>query len=173
MQFALAEAERRNHRRALAALRSLGEPPHDAKQFMTRVRWVSTFGGVHRQKDFGSMLRTTVARFWRSPHYSLGEMIRALRAIEVTQARVLPAIRGLDLLASPPRIEVPVAIFQGRHDVAAPPALGAKLAERLGARLVWFEESAHMPYEEEPRRFREELLRFVGSSPSLTLQMLL
>lgn len=54
----------------------------------------------------------------------------------------------------------PLALFQERHDVVAPPALAADLAARLGATLVWFEESAHMPHEEEPRRLFEELLRF-------------
>lgn len=165
LRFALEEAGRRGHRRALASLRSIGEPPHtDMNQFMTRLRWVANFGGVHRDKDFGALLRTTVARLWASPHYSLGEMIGALRAIGKTQARVLPGLQGLDLLASPMRIEPPVAVFQGRRDAAAPAELGARLAEHLGARLVWFDESAHMPYEEEPARFRDELLRFTSAA---------
>ena len=55
---------------------------------------------------------------------------------------------------------MPVAFFQGKHDVGAPPFLTAALAERLGAPLTWFDQSAHMPHEEEPRLFRQELLRF-------------
>jgi len=82
--------------------------------------------------------------------------------MSATQARVLPALQGFDLFANLPRVTAPLAFFQGHHDVAAPPSLAADLAARLGARLVWFEESAHMPHEEEPRRFREELLRFAG-----------
>jgi pimeloyl-ACP methyl ester carboxylesterase len=161
--FALEEAQRRGARKAQRALRAIGEPPHDGDgQFMTRVKWVANFGGVHRRKTFGALLRTTVARLWTSPHYSLLEMVRALRAIGATQSRVLPALRGFDLFAHELKVAAPLALFQGRHDVVAPPSLAAGLAARLGATLVWFEESAHMPHEEEPRRFFEELLRFTS-----------
>jgi hypothetical protein len=36
----------------------------------------------------------------------------------------------------------------------------------MSADVIWFDESAHMPQEEEPVRFREELLRFVASAGS-------
>jgi pimeloyl-ACP methyl ester carboxylesterase len=160
--FALAEAERRGHKRALRALRAIGEPPHaDTKRFMTRVKWAANFGGVHRGKTFGGLLRTNLARLWRSPHYNLREMIGALRGFEATTARLLPAYQGLDLLAAPPRVRVPVAFFHGRQDKVVPPDDAAALAARLGVGVTWFEESAHMPQEEEPARFRAELLRFV------------
>jgi len=163
--FALAEAERRGHKGARRALHAIGEPPHaDAKRFSTRVKWIATFGGVDRRKTFAGLLRTVVGRLWRSPHYNLREKLGALRGIEATTARMLPGLQGLDLLAKLPRVAVPIALFQGRHDKAAPPDLGAELAARLGVDVIWFEESAHQPHEEEPARFRQELLRFVSSA---------
>ena len=162
--FARGEAVRRGNQSAMRALHEIGAPPHrDMKRFMTRVKWVTNFGGVHRGKTFFGLMGTVIARMWRSPHYSIPQMVRALGAMEKTQAWILPALQGLDLLADGLQAKVPVAIFQGRHDYAAPPPLSAELAARLKARLVWFEESAHMPYEEEPGRFREELLRFHAS----------
>jgi len=167
--FAVAQADRRGHRRARRVLRAIGEPPHaESKCFLTRVKWVANFGGVHHRKNYGALVRTNVARLWRSPHYSLREMIGALRGFEATVERLLPAYQGLDLLAAPPRIRPPVRMFQGRHDKAAPPDLTAHLAARLGADVIWFEESAHMPHEEQPVRFREELLRFVAGVDSST-----
>jgi pimeloyl-ACP methyl ester carboxylesterase len=163
--FALAEAERRGHKRALRALRAIGEPPHaDLERFTTRARWVASFGGVHHEKGFGALLRTTVARLWKSPRYSLREKLGALRGIQATAARLLPAFQGLDLLATPLHVRPPISIFQGRQDKAAPPNLAAQLAARLGVDVIWFEESAHLPHEEEPARFRQELLRFVASA---------
>lgn len=163
--FALAEAERRDHKRALRALRAIGEPPHaETKRFLARVKWVATFGGVHRGKTFNGLTRTNIARLWKSPHYNLREMIGALRGFESTTARLLPAYQGLDLLAEPLRIRPPVAIFQGRQDRVVPPDLAVELAARLGVDVVWFDESAHMPQEEEPIRFRQELLRFVSTA---------
>jgi pimeloyl-ACP methyl ester carboxylesterase len=163
LAFAVAEAERRGSRRALRQLGAIGAPPHaDPKHFMTRVQWVANFGGVYRGMTFGGITRETLLRLWRSRHYTLAEMFRALKAVGVTQERMLPALQGLDLLARPLHPRPPVAIFQGRFDAAAPPALAAQLARHIGAELVWFEASAHVPYEEEPARFREELFRFVS-----------
>ncbi len=161
--FALGEAERRGNQRALRALRGIGEPPHvDVDRFMTRVRWVANFGGVQRRKTFGALLRATLLGLWRSPHYGLLELFGALRGMGATQARVLPALVGFDLLARPLAIGVPVTIFQGQHDAAAPPALAVALAAHVGAALIRFEHSAHSPHEEEPLRFREELFAFVA-----------
>lgn len=161
--FALAEAERRGHAHALRALQSIGEPPHaEPKRFTTRAQWVANFGGVERGKNFGALLFRTLMRLCLSPHYTLREKLGALKGLQVMQERVLPALQGLDLLTKPPAAHVPIAIFQGRHDVAGPPALAAGLAAALPAELVWFEDSAHSPHEEEPVRFRDELLRFVA-----------
>jgi pimeloyl-ACP methyl ester carboxylesterase len=163
--FALAEAQRRGHRRALRALRAIGEPPHtDAERFMTRVKWIANFGGVHRARTFGGLLRTNVARLWRSPHYSVREKAGALRGIERTLERMLPGLQGFDVLARSLRVRAPVRIFQGRHDKAAPPELAVELAARLDAEVIWFDDSAHLPHEEEPVRFHQELLRFVANA---------
>jgi pimeloyl-ACP methyl ester carboxylesterase len=165
--FTLAEAERRGDKSALRALRAIGEPPHaDPTHFSTRVKWAANFGGVHHGKNFGALLRTNIARLWKSPHYNLRQMIGALRGFESTTARLLPGYQGFDLLASPPRIRPPVSFFHGRQDKVAPPSLAAELAARMGVDVIWFDESAHMPHEEEPARFREELLRFVASAGS-------
>ena len=45
--FALAAARQRGHRRATRQLEAIGPPPHlRSKQFTTRVRWATNFGGV-------------------------------------------------------------------------------------------------------------------------------
>ena len=160
--FALEQAERRGNRRALRALRAAGEPPHrDAKAFMTRVRWVSNFGGVHAKKSFWGLLGGTLGALWESPHYDPWQVLGALRGIDATQAAVLPKLGDFDLLGRELHVRVPVEIFQGRLDAAAPPALSRALAERLNVPLVEFEHSAHMPHHEEPARFRAMLLRFI------------
>jgi len=164
LDFAIAEAGRRGHRRALRELAAIGAPPHtDAKRFMTRVKWVSNFGGVHRRKTFWAMFRETVGQLWNSPQYSVGEALGALKGMRATQEQLVPAFEGFNLLSRPLPAQTPVSIFQGRHDAAAPPRLALLLAERLQAPLTWFEDSAHTPHHEEPGRFREELLRFVGT----------
>jgi pimeloyl-ACP methyl ester carboxylesterase len=88
-------------------------------------------------------------------------MIGALRGMGAVQERMLPGLQGFEITSSPP-IHAPLAVFQGRHDAGAVPSLSVELAARMNAELVWFEDSAHTPHEEEPAKFREALLRFTG-----------
>jgi pimeloyl-ACP methyl ester carboxylesterase len=162
--FACDEAARRGNRSAQRQLQAIGAPPHDtSKKFLTRVRWVTAFGGIHRKRGFFGLLFETLWRLLVSPHYSLRQAVQVLRAIESTQERMLAPENHFDLRATVPRIAVPIVFFQGRHDVATPPALVARYVDALdaprGKSLVWFEDSAHMPQYEEPARFREALLR--------------
>src|SRR5580658_5689409 len=79
--FACDEAARRGDRRAQRQLREIGAPPHDtSKTFLTRVRWVTAYGGIHRGQGFFGMLWENVRRLLASPHYSLREAVQALRA---------------------------------------------------------------------------------------------
>jgi pimeloyl-ACP methyl ester carboxylesterase len=173
--FACNEAARRGNRRAQRQLQVIGAPPHDtSKKFVTRVRWLTAYGGIHRSRGFFGLLWENVRRLLSSPHYSIPEAVQALRAIEVTQARMLAHLKHFDLRAVVSRIDVPIVFFQGRHDFATPPDLVARYVDALdaprGKSLVWFEASAHMPHYEEPALFREALLRALDIAPAPLLQ---
>ena len=167
--FAMRQAKERGHGRALQKLREIGDPPHDdSKRFLTRVQWVTNFGGIHRTRTFAGLVRTNVWALLTSPHYAFGEALRAIRAMSVTQERMLAELAVFDIRRHAPRIEVPVFFFQGRHDVAAPPEVVERYFSELeaprGKALVWFEESAHMPHYEQPAQFRAALLDAIRSS---------
>jgi proline iminopeptidase len=169
--FACDEAARRGDRRALRQLREIGAPPHDtSKRFLTRVRWVTAYGGIQRRLGFFGLLLANVWMLLSSPHYSIGQAIRALRAIEVTQGRMLAHLQSFDLRSVVSRVDVPITFFQGRHDFATPPDLVARYVNGLdaprGKSLVWFDASAHMPHYEEPARFREALLAALEIVPN-------
>jgi pimeloyl-ACP methyl ester carboxylesterase len=170
--FACDEAARRGDRRAQRQLHEIGAPPHDtSKRFLTRVRWVTEYGGVQRKLGFFGLLLANVWMLLSSPHYSIRQAVRALRAIEVTQGQMLAHLQNFDLRSVVSRVDVPIAFFQGRHDFATPPHLVARYVDALdvprGKSLVWFEESAHMPHYEEPAHFREALLRALDIKPSV------
>lgn len=161
--FARAEAARRGAGRALRQLEAIGAPPHDtSKKFLTRARWVTTYGGINRRRGYYGMLWDTASRVLRSPHYELRECGPILAAIPRTQELMLVPANHFDLRVEVNRIQVPIAFFQGRHDVGTNPAVVERYAAALdaprGKSLVWFDDSAHMPYDEEPARFREQLL---------------
>ncbi len=168
-EFALEEARRRGHRRALRSLRRIGPPPHlDRARFAERVRWVTEFGGIHRRERLASLARAHAWRLLASPHYSLGEAVAALRGMLAPPPALFADLQGLDLATLAPRLLVPVALFQGRYDVAAPAYLAERYFQSLeaprGKRWVGFEDSAHMPHLEEPERFRAALLAGVEES---------
>ena len=160
--FSRAAARRRGSRRAARQLEAIGPPPHlDSKQFTTRVRWATNFGGVTTGETYATLARGLIASLVRSPDYSAADVLRTVRGISATQAALLPELATLDLAATVPRLEVPVVMVQGRHDQVAPGAAAQRYASALqapGKRLVWFENSAHTPHLEEPGKFRDLLV---------------
>jgi pimeloyl-ACP methyl ester carboxylesterase len=160
--FALAAARQRGNRRAVRQLETIGPPPHlTSKQFATRVRWATNFGGVTTGETYATLARGLITSLMRSPDYSAADIIRTVRGITATQAALLPELATMDLAATVPRLEVPVVMVQGRHDQVAPGAAAQRYASALhapGKRLVWFENSAHTPHLEEPGKFRDLLM---------------
>jgi pimeloyl-ACP methyl ester carboxylesterase len=160
--FALAAARTRGNRRATRQLEAIGPPPHlTTKQFSTRVRWATNFGGVTTDQTYATLVRALLASLIRSPDYSAADIIRTVRGITATQAALLPDLASMDLTRTLPRLEVPVVMVQGRHDQVAPGAAAQRYASCLQApskELVWFENSAHTPHLEEPGKFRDLLI---------------
>jgi pimeloyl-ACP methyl ester carboxylesterase len=160
--FALAAARQRGHRRATRQLQAIGSPPHlTSKQFTTRVRWATNFGGVTTGETYGTLARGLLASLVRSPDYPAADVIRTVRGISATQAALLPELATLDLARTVPRLDVPVVMVQGRRDQVAPGAAAQRYARSLqapGKRLVWFDNSAHTPHLEESGKFRDLLL---------------
>jgi len=161
--FALNTARQRANKRAVRQLEAIGPPPHlDAKQFGTRVRWASNFGGVTTNETYGAVVRGLLTSLMRSSDYSLGDVLRTVRGITATQAALLPELATLDLVTSVPRLDVPVVMVQGRLDQVAPGDAAQRYASALEApskELVWFENSAHTPHLEESEKYREILMR--------------
>ena len=161
--FALKTAVERGKGRAIRQLEAIGPPPHlKLKQFSTRVRWASNFGGVTTHESYSSLARQLLTSMARSPDYSAGDIIRTLRGISATQAALLSDLARMDLTRSVTRLEIPVVMVQGRLDQVAPGEATERFASSLEApskQLVWFENSAHTPHLEEPDRFRDLLMR--------------
>jgi pimeloyl-ACP methyl ester carboxylesterase len=161
-EFALRTARQRGNRRATRQLEAIGPPPHlTSKQFGTRVRWASNFGGVTRNQTYATLARGLVSSLVRSADYSAGDVIRTVRGVTATQAALLPDLATMDLPRTLPRLNVPVVMLQGRHDEVAPGESAQQYASSLQAprkQLIWFENSAHTPHLDEPAKFRDVLL---------------
>lgn len=60
-------------------------------------------------------------------------------------------------------VDCPVLVVAGDRDAIVPYEDSARVAEELGATLVKFPNTGHLPHEERPERFATELLRFLES----------
>ena len=168
--FALNGALKRGKRRAIRQLEAIGPPPHlESKQFSTRVRWATNFGGVTTHETYSTLARGLLVSMVRSPDYSAGDIVRTFRGMSATQAALLSDLAKMDLTRTLPRLEVPFVMVQGRLDRVAPSEAAERFAGSLEApskQLVWFEESAHTPHFEEPDKFRDLLIRARASEPA-------
>jgi pimeloyl-ACP methyl ester carboxylesterase len=170
--FALDAARQRGNRRAIRQLEAIGPPPHTTvKQFTTRARWATNFGGVATNANFNSLLRALLLSLVRSPDYSAADIIRTVRGISASLAALLPQLATTDLVRTMPCLDVPLVMAQGRLDQVAPGEATQRFHDSLTApskQLVWFESSAHTPHLEEPAKFRELLMNVRASQLACT-----
>ena len=72
-----------------------------------------------------------------------------------------------DLRAKLPLISAPTLVVWGDHDGICPPEIGRAIVERVpDPRLTIIAGSGHNPMWEQPARFDEEVLGFLGARPS-------
>jgi pimeloyl-ACP methyl ester carboxylesterase len=75
-----------------------------------------------------------------------------------------PEVSTRNLVKEAPRLEMPVFFLLGRRDPWVPPATSVAYFDALTApskTLVWFDESGHQPFVDEPRKFHAALVERV------------
>lgn len=113
---------------------------------------------LYHARSFWPILKTGLL----APEYTLWDALNVKRGADLVDRQM-----KYDLLPKPldgeiAAFDVPVFFFLGRHDFNTPSSIATNYLERLRAPLkglVWFEQSAHFPFFEEPVRFAMELVR--------------
>lgn len=152
-------ARERTHKRALRDLTLIGDDPvQDTRRFMLRAKWLAEFGGFHRGRTYRELVVRQARRIITCRYYTVRNRVEAVRGMRAVADLMLPQLAALNLFESVRRLDVPVSLFQGRHDPLAPAAVSEQFLGRLeaprGKEMIWFESSAHMPQDEEPELFR-------------------
>jgi pimeloyl-ACP methyl ester carboxylesterase len=105
-----------------------------------------------------------------SPAYTLGDVYDSVRGARFSVGAMLGELDRINLFAQALRLDVPVYVFEGRHDHTTPWPPAERYYEALeaprGKELVWFEHSAHVPQTEEPGKFEREMLRVLRETYS-------
>ena len=77
---------------------------------------------------------------------------------------VSKAIEHLDLTPQMAQFRFPVLVLQGRFDLNVTPDVSWAVAHSIpGAQLVWFEQSGHLPYYEEPDKYASVVNGFLNA----------
>jgi len=157
---ALEKAQRMGKRRALKALRAIGPPPHDAKRLMSARTWVQRVDGQLGARSLWKLGKLVLAE----KESSIFEIPATFRAFRFTLDAIWPEVSKLNLLELAPALQVPVYFFLGRNDHWVPAEASMAYVDVLTApskEVVWFEESGHEPFMDEPARFNKEMLERV------------
>ncbi|HVY28176.1 MAG TPA: alpha/beta hydrolase [Polyangiaceae bacterium] len=158
--FTLAEARRRGHGRALRELEKMGPPPHSVEQLLAARTWLSRFEGRMSPGAIWQVVRAVLG----TPEASLWEVPHTMRALHATLAAMWPEVTRLDLNQLAPALAMPVFFLLGRHDHWVPSHVSQAYFEALQApskQLVWFEQSGHEPFVDEPEKLNRTMIELV------------
>lgn len=116
------------------------------------------YGGELRgETSYWPLLRTGLF----APEYTLFQALDVPKGSAWVARHLRNDLGDEPLDSTVTQVDVPVFFFLGRHDLNTPGALAVRYLDGLEApckKVVWFEESAHFPFYEEPTRFHESML---------------
>jgi pimeloyl-ACP methyl ester carboxylesterase len=114
------------------------------------------FGGeIHRAKSFMPLLLTGLA----APEYSLRDARNIPKGVSLYSRDFVYNSSG-ELMDVITQVKIPVYFFTGRYDYTDPFTLTEQYFSKIDApekHMVWFEESAHFPFYEEPAAFARQM----------------
>ncbi len=158
--FALAEAQRLNNRKAVEKLRAIGPPPHTAQSLWTQRFCLNRLEGNLRPRVLWSLGRILLG----GPEYSIFDLPNLMRGFRFSIDAMWDEVSRIDLTTAVPALQMPVFFFLGRNDHWVPPETSVAYFDALTApskRLVWFEESGHEPFADEPAKFNTLMVELV------------
>lgn len=162
-ELVLAKAREQNHLKAINELTAIGKPPWSSlKHDRIHQKYLDLFGGGISHD--GKFVKELVKKLIKSKEYTFLDVIRHMKG-QLNSMKIMAAeMRELDL-GNIYKVEVPVTIIMGKHDMQVPNAPTLEFYEQLEAPIrecIVFENSAHSPNYEELDRFTEVVLKKAG-----------
>jgi pimeloyl-ACP methyl ester carboxylesterase len=150
----LAAARADNNAKAVSALEAIApfpdkyHPERNLQNLGTERLWLAKYGGYYWPSGFGA--NAAIAQL--SPDYSAAEL-KIRDEAQMFSLQLMWQELGHVNLMDTTKFSLPLVILQGRHDRGTSSALVDRWFADVRAptkRLIWFEDSAHMVFEEEP-----------------------
>lgn len=143
----------------LEAIAPYGDPMHPltVPAILTQRKWLSHYGGAAWRRTGGDF---EAAAIKLAPEYSDDDVRNAFQGQAAVTEALLPKVLATDL-STIRRLEFPLLLMLGRHDVNVSSEVAAEWFSRLQApskRLIWFERSGHHITSEEPGKLLTTLV---------------
>lgn len=126
--------------------------------------WLFEFGGeLWHATSWWPLLWTGV----KAPEYSLSDVAKVPKGSNFSSRYMTYDVIDGDLRDHVKKVEVPVYFFTGRHDYTTPFELVERYCDSLKAphkEMVWFNDSAHFPFLEQPAEFATQMRKVLIQS---------
>lgn len=132
---------------------------YNLKDALKVRRWIFTYGGVvfSNGEERPYVDENILKKVWHTPQYKLKDKINILLHPFYSGRQLWDDMKDINLFEEAPVIKVPVYFCLGRHDNIVSSKIAADyfnvLKDPAGKELIWFENSAHRPFAEEPEKF--------------------
>ncbi len=163
--YVMKKAIETGNQKAIRELKSIGKPPFNnfLKGLWKYSVWLEKFGGKMHSRNGREVFKW----IFSAPEYSLVDKINFFRGALFSVKHLHQELLQTDLRRLVPKVEIPVYFFLGKHDYSCPFELAEDYMNHLDApykKIVWFENSGHMPHYEEPERYYEQLVQVLANS---------
>jgi len=162
LAYARESAQREGNPQALDELASVDPAytsPEWQNQLATQRKWLLQFGGVYRSS------RSYLHEIWmmlNAPEYSFAEVALWPMSSSNALKEMWPELMQVNFFETATEVRCPIYFFVGKYDYNSPwlltEAFHQSISAPAGKRLVWFENSAHDIFFDEPRRLEQEVL---------------
>jgi pimeloyl-ACP methyl ester carboxylesterase len=140
------------------ALRASGEPPfEDVYAYATQLQYYDVIGPYQKTEYFDTHAPSGIDGNGVDEYGPL-DKVNKLKALFDMFAVMYPQLQDVDFRRDVPRLQVPVYLVQGAHELSARADLAADWYSRLQApskHWVTFADSGHVPQFEEFTRFHD------------------
>jgi pimeloyl-ACP methyl ester carboxylesterase len=161
----LAEARRTQNQEAIKQLTAIAPYPSASVTFQ-QIRVVREWSGalIGPPPSPGDESVMGLKTIFLAPEYSLMNDVDWMRGQLFSVEMLLPGLSKVNLGDLGYNYRVPVFFLEGKHDPYTPSSLAKELFDKINdpdKEFVWFENSGHFPFTEEPQKFTDALVQKV------------
>ncbi len=168
LEFVRQAAQQAGNDQALAELAVI-DPAYQGAGWQSQLgierNWLVRYGGVYHTAD---SYNHEIWSLLRAQEYSVFDVCLWPLGSSRSLGQLWPEVMALDFFQNRSAIEIPVYFFVGRFDYNSPAELAEQYFQHLnapmGKGLVWFENSAHDLFFDEPQKLVQETLAILEST---------